>query len=250
MAAELQFRLMVDRVRDYAVYLMDPTGVITHWGEGARRMNGWEANEAIGMHLSRIYPPGGVAEDGSAEEHLRKAAELGEYIGEGTRVRRDGSPFPARVTLTALHRGGTLVGFSEITQDLTAEREREDAIIRALTAAQGASDAKSQFLANTSHEIRTPLNAIMGYAELLELELAGPLAPGQRQYIERIQETSRHLLSIVNDVLDLSRVEAGQLRTVSVPAFLASAVDAALRVISGKTRSALSPWRRRCANAG
>ena len=237
LAAELQFRLMVDRVRDYAVFLMDPDGVVTHWGEGAHRMKGWGASEAIGMHVSRFYPPGGVAEDGSVADHLRVAAETGEWIGEGTRIRRGSHPFPARVTITALRRAGTLVGFSCITQDLTAEREREEAIVAALTAAQGASDAKSQFLANTSHEIRTPLNAIMGYAELLAMELAGPLAPGQRQYVERVQETSRHLLSLVNDVLDLSRVEAGHLRTVSEPGFIADVAEAALRVIEPQARA-------------
>jgi PAS domain S-box-containing protein len=237
MQAELQVRLLVDRVQDYAVFLMGPDGVITRWGEGARRIKGWTAAEAIGMHLSQLYPPGGTAEDGSADEHLRIAAELGEYVGEGTRLRRGKTPFIARVTLTALRRGGELVGFSKITQDLTTERRREEALVAAMAAARAASDAKSQFLANTSHEIRTPLNAVMGYAELLELELAGPLAPSQRQYLARIQETSRHLLTLINDVLDLSRIEAGEMRTTREPGLVHDVVAAALRVIEPQARA-------------
>lgn len=235
--AELQFRLLVDRVRGYAVFLMDPDGIITHWGEGARRLKGWEAEEIVGRHLSDLYPPGATAEDGSAIEHLRKASESGEYVGEGSRMRKGGSLFHARVTLTALRRGGELVGFSKITQDLTVDRQREEVVVAALSAAQSANDAKSQFLANTSHEIRTPLNAVMGYAELLELGLAGPLSNEQRQYLQRIQETSRHLLTLINDVLDLSRIEAGQMRTWPEPARVRDVVDAAMRVIEPQARS-------------
>jgi PAS domain S-box len=95
------FAALADNVRDYAIFLMNTEGVITYWGEGARLIKWWSKEVAEGSHLRLLYPPGG-AEDGTAEEHLRQAAERGEYTGEGTRIRNDGSTFWAGVTLTAL----------------------------------------------------------------------------------------------------------------------------------------------------
>jgi PAS domain S-box-containing protein len=230
-AAETQFRLFVDRVRDYAVFILDPDGIITHWGVGAERIERWPAAEIIGCHLRVLYPGHGSSDDGTAEEHLRHAAKHGEYIGEGMRERRGGEPFPARVVLTALRRGGRLVGFSNITQDLTSEREREAALTAAVDAARAANRAKSEFLATMSHELRTPLNAAIGYSELLAMGLAGPLGDVQRQYVARIQEAARHLLSLVNDVLDLSKVEAGQMVVAREAALARDAIRAALRLV-------------------
>src|SRR5438105_4638328 len=96
--------------------------------------------------------------------------------------------------------------------------------------------AKSQFVANTSHEIRTPLNAVVGYAELLSLGLGGPLGDQQRRYVERIQAASRHLLGLVNDVLDLAKIEAGQMRTVHEPGLVAPVVAAATNLVEPQAR--------------
>ncbi|MFL5581940.1 MAG: PAS domain-containing sensor histidine kinase [Gemmatimonadaceae bacterium] len=236
-AAEEQFRLLVDRVQEYAIFLLDPDGIITHWGRGAERIKGWKADEIVGRHLRDLYPADGSAEDGSAEDHLRHAALHGEYIGEGTRQRKNGEFFTARVVLTALRRGGRLAGFSKITQDLSGERERRRALEDAMRAAQSASTAKTQFLANTSHEIRTPLNAIIGYAELLVMGLAGALTEQQRQYLSRVQATSKHLLGLVNDVLDLSKIEAGEMRAAREPGLVHESVAAALALVEPQARA-------------
>jgi PAS domain S-box-containing protein len=234
---ETRFRLLVDRVRDYGIFFMDPDGRVTHWGPGAERMTGWPAEEIIGRHLRALFPPGGMSDDGSAEAQLQQGAQHGEYIGEGERLRRDGTTFPAHVVLTALRRGTQLIGFSTIMQDLTAEREREAALAHAFAAAEAANTAKSQFLANTSHEIRTPLNAIVGYAELLEIGMAGPLGEQQRHYVSRIQSASRHLLGLVNDVLDMSKIEAGQMRAAREPSLVSDAVSAALALVEPQART-------------
>jgi PAS domain S-box-containing protein len=106
---------------------MDPQGVIRYWGEGARLMKRWTKAEAEGAHLRMLYPEGG-AEDGTAEAHLRDAVAQGEYVGEGHRVRSDGSTFWAHVTLTALTaRDGALLGFAKVTRDATARRLAEAA---------------------------------------------------------------------------------------------------------------------------
>jgi PAS domain S-box-containing protein len=118
-AAEMPaaFALLADNVRDYAVFLLDPDGRITFWGEGARLMKWWSKPQAQGAHLRLLYPDGG-SEDGTAESHLQTAVERGEYTGEGHRVRSDGSTFWAAVTLTALRdRQDQLLGFAKVTRD-------------------------------------------------------------------------------------------------------------------------------------
>jgi PAS domain S-box-containing protein len=107
------FAALAENVRDYAIFLMDPTGVITFWGEGARLIKWWTKDQAEGAHLRLLYPAGG-SNDGGAEAHLREAAERGEYTGEGQRVRSDGSTFWAGVTLTALwDEDGHLLGLRQ-----------------------------------------------------------------------------------------------------------------------------------------
>jgi PAS domain S-box-containing protein len=211
MVGQRAFAALADSVRDYAIFLMDPDGVITFWGEGARLINWWTREQAEGSHLRLLYPDGG-SEDGTAEEHLRQAAETGEYTGEGHRNRSDGSTFWGGITLTSLRDGdGTLLGFAKVTRDLTARRATEAAREAALRAAEEASRLKSLFLATMSHEIRTPLNAIMAYSDLLGMELNGPLKPAQHDQLGKIRASSQHLLGIVEDVLDLSRIESGRL---------------------------------------
>ncbi|HEX8242490.1 MAG TPA: histidine kinase dimerization/phospho-acceptor domain-containing protein, partial [Longimicrobium sp.] len=225
--SEVQYHLLVERVHDYAIFLMDPDGVITHWGEGAQRIKDYTPAEIVGRHLRVLYPPGG-AEDGTAEEHLRIAAEQGEYIGEGTRIGRDRGTFPARVVLTALRRDGELFGFSKVTRDLSEQRTVEERLRQALRTAEGASAEKSRFLATMSHEIRTPINAILGYADLLDLEVQGPLTEGQRAFLTRLRASGRHLLALIEDVLDFARVEAGRLAVAAGRGSAAEAVEAAV----------------------
>ena len=205
------FVALAENVRDYGIFLMDPHGCITFWGEGARQLKGWTKAETERAHLRILYPDGG-SEDGGAEEHLRVAAETGEYKGAGHRIRRDGSRFWAGVTLTALRDAdGTLLGFAKLTRDLSAQRATEAARTAALVAAEEAARVKSHFIATMSHEIRTPLNAVIGYADLLAMELGGPLTPKHHEQIERIRASSQHLLGIVDDVLDLARIESGRM---------------------------------------
>jgi PAS domain S-box-containing protein len=207
---ERAFAALAENVRDYAIFLMDDEGTIVFWGEGARLIKWWTRDQAEGSHLRLLYPDGG-SEDGTAEAHLEAASESGEYTGEGHRLRSDGSTFWAGVTLTALRDGsGALLGFAKVTRDLTASRAAEAARSAALSAAEEANRLKSLFLATMSHEIRTPLNAVMAYADLLDMEISGPLTEGQREQLRKIRSSSQHLLGVVDDVLDLSRLEAGR----------------------------------------
>ena len=238
------FAALAENVRDYAIFLLNPDGVITFWGEGARLIKWWTKDQAEGAHLRLLYPTGG-SDDGTAEEHLQQAAERGEYTGEGLRMRSDGSTFWAGVTLTALwDEDGTLLGFAKVTRDLTARRAADALLQAAAVAAEtaradavAASTAKSGFLASMSHEIRTPVNAVLGYLELLDLETDGPLTPGQRRYLQRAAASARHLLALITEVLDFSRIEANR-EVVKPTAFrIGDAVTGALELIAPQARA-------------
>jgi PAS domain S-box-containing protein len=207
------YRLLVESVRDYAIFRLDVDGRIMTWNAGAQRIKGYAAEEAIGRHFSMFYPE----EDrhaGKPEWELVEAAAHGRIEDEGWRVRSDGSRFWANVVITALYDEGELIGFAKVTRDLTERmrseaRSRDDA--RRVAEAEAANRAKSEFLTTLSHELRTPLNAIAGYADLVMLGLRGPLTEEQRHDLERIRQSQRHLLGIIEDLLSYSRAEAGTL---------------------------------------
>ena len=236
--AQRAFAALAENVRDFAIFLMNPDGIITFWGEGARLIKWWSKAQAEGGHLRMLYMDGG-SEDGTAEAHLLEAAETGEYTGEGQRVRGDGSTFWAGVSLTALRdTGGRLMGFAKVTRDMTARRAadatlkaaRDDAE-EARRQAEEANRAKSLFLATMSHEIRTPINAVMGYVDLLDLELSGPLNDQQRSQLGRIRASNMHLLGIIDEVLDFSRLEAGRVTLARRVGRLAGPVEAAVQMV-------------------
>ena len=160
------FAALAENVRDYAIFLMDAEGIIRFWGEGAHLMKRWTKEEAEGAHLRFLYPDGG-SEDGTAEAHLRDAAEHGESVGEGHRVRGDGTTFWARITLTALKdEQGTLLGFAKVTIDLTARRAADAA--RALGRGQSERTRSRAERADMSAEIEVLKEEIAVLREELE----------------------------------------------------------------------------------
>ena len=212
--SEERLRLLIENVRDYGIFTLDPAGNISSWNAGAQRISGWRSAEIIGRHFSIFYPANDKA-SGKPEMELRIARETGRFEEEGWRVRKNGELFWSNVVITALRSdAGHLIGFAKLTRDLTERRaatERSLADARRIAAAEGANRAKSDFLTAMSHELRTPLNAIGGYAELLTLGLGGPVTTEQADYLDRIRRSQQHLLGIINDILNFSRIEAGQI---------------------------------------
>lgn len=207
------YRLLVQSVKDYGIFLLDPQGNVESWNEGAERIKGYRAEEIIGRHFSTFYPEEDIASGKPAME-LEVASRLGRFEDEGWRIRKDGSLFWANVVITALRdESGVLVGFAKVTRDLTERRAAEDRAIedaRRITEVETANRTKSEFLAAMSHELRTPLNAIGGYTELIELEIGGPVTEQQQGYLSRIRGSQKHLLGIITDLLNYSRLEAGR----------------------------------------
>ena len=205
------YQLLVESVRDYAIFALDPTGHIVTWNVGAERFKGYKPHEIIGKHFSVFYTP----EEANVKPpmELAIAEKEGRVEDEGWRVRKDGTRMWANVVITALRdETGKLVGFAKVTRDLTERREAEQKALfdaTRLAEVEAANRAKSEFLAAMSHELRTPLNAIGGYAELLMMGIRGDVSEDQRADLERIQRSQRNLLSLINDILNYAKLEAG-----------------------------------------
>jgi PAS domain S-box-containing protein len=232
--SEERFRFLVERIKDYAILMLDPQGRIVSWNAGAESIQGYTANETIGRHFSCFYTPEDI-ESGQPDEELRTAASRGQSEEEGWRVRRDGSRFWAAVLIAATRDGGgNLRGFSTITRDLTERRRTEEQLVAERRRAEEANIAKSEFLAAMSHEIRTPMNAILGMADML---WESPLDPDQMQYVEVFRRAGSSLLALINDILDLSKIEAGHLELEPVEFDLEEVVDQAIESMAVKARA-------------
>ena len=237
-SSERSFRLLVEGVQDHAIFMLDDNGLIASWNAGAERMLGYSADEVVGQPVT-IFLSEDDREESPIQRDLFVATRQGRYLREGFRVRKDGSRFWAESILTPVRSAsGDLHGYAAIVRDVSERRAIESARLAALEQArvarheaEFANRAKSQFLANMSHEIRTPINAIVGFSDLLDMEIAGPLNSEQRQHLSRIQASSEHLLGLVNDILDLSKIEAGEMRVTTAPTRLRATARMALSMV-------------------
>ncbi|SRR6266540_12506 len=204
------FRLMVESVTDCAIVMLDSEGRVASWNSGAQRIKGYSADEIVGQHFSRFYPPAEIAR-GTPQRDLDAAAAEGRYEVEGWRVRKDGSLFWANVVFTAIRdAAGNARGFAKLTRDLTERRLVEQTLTLAKGAAEKANLAKSEFLSSMSHELRSPLNAILGFAQLMDSD-ATPATTSQKASIDQILRAGWYLLELINEILDLAQIDSGKL---------------------------------------
>ena len=226
LASEERFRFLVESVRDYAIFILDPMGHVATWNIGAERINGYKAHEIIGSHFSRFYPDDDIRA-GKCEMELDVASREGRFEDEGWRLRKDGSKFWANVVISAIRdRSGKLIGFSKVTRDLTDRKRIEDERTARLAAEQ-ANRAKDEFLAMLGHELRNPMAPIVTALQLIKLRGDGE-ASKEHTILER---QVAHMMHLIDDLLDVSRITRGKIelkrRRFDVRDSLAKAIEIA-----------------------
>ncbi|OFX19355.1 MAG: hypothetical protein A2V77_19170 [Anaeromyxobacter sp. RBG_16_69_14] len=204
---------------EYSIIAMDLEEKILAWNEGARRNYGYTTEEMVGKNYSRILHTPEDIQSGRVKELLDTAVRTGKAEGVFERVRKTGHRFTASVAVT-LRRdaAGTPVGFVLISKDITDQkrleeqlRRKNEELVEQNRRVQEANRLKSEFLANMSHELRTPLNGIIGFAELMHTGKTGKVSDTHQEYLGDILTSARHLLQLINDVLDLAKVESGKM---------------------------------------
>jgi PAS domain S-box-containing protein len=232
---------------EVSIIATDAQGVITVFNKGAERLLGYDASEMIGRHMPTVVH--------DADEVRERAAELSQETGEqivGGRVftynaeksgseqkewiyvKKDGSRCMVSLVMTPIRDiRNKITGYLGIATDITKRKRMEQALIAAKLQAEQVSNAKTEFLANMSHEIRTPLNGIIGFTDLA---LKAGLDETQRQYITIVNQSANVLMSIINDILDLSKIEAGKLELHMERTDLIELAEAATDIISFQAR--------------
>ncbi|KAF4633071.1 hypothetical protein G7Y89_g5054 [Cudoniella acicularis] len=196
------YRILVQTVKDYAIFMLDTEGNVKTWNAGAALLKGYAQDEIIGRHFSTFYGQDDKDAKKPAKE-LEIAVREGKVEDESWRYRKDGSRFWANVIITSVYRDGVHIGFSKVTRDLTERKAAESNVIAAY---EEAAKLKSAFLANMSHEIRTPMH---GMLSALSLMMDSPLTPDQRELGGIMEESGAVLLQVINDILDYSKLASG-----------------------------------------
>jgi PAS domain S-box-containing protein len=203
-ASEERFRLLIDAIKDYAIFRLDPAGHVVTWNPGAERLYGYSAKEIIGQHFSRFYLPEDLEANKTGRE-LAAVVEQGRYSEEGWRVRKDGSQFWASVTIAAVRdASGTVVGMAKITRDVTERMEMEEQLRDTIADLE-------HFSYSITHDMRAPLRAMQGFAHILNVEIGLQLNDQQRDFLRRIIVSAERMDALIRDALNYSKIIREQL---------------------------------------
>jgi PAS domain S-box-containing protein len=210
---------------DYAIISTDLNGIIQTFNAGAEKMLGYSTEEVIGKITPEIFFDHQELIDrtssisGAVEQNNWRLGTLMSLANQGilnlsqewTNIRKDGSRFPAEISVTVLtDDDGKTIGFLSVRKDISDRKQSETKLQLANQELMRATRLKDEFLANMSHELRTPLNSILGMNEALQDKIFGSINEGQLKALQTIENSSRHLLTLINDILDVAKIESGQ----------------------------------------
>lgn len=212
-----RYKLLVESVRDYAIFMLNADGYVQTWNKGAEVHKGYKSHEIIGKHFSSFY----LENDKIAqkpERELKLAIKYGRVEDEDWRVRKDGTKFWANVIITALYdSNGELVGFAKVTRDLTERKSQENKLRKANALLRRQqhelevlNQSKDEFISLASHQLRTPATGIKQYLGMLLEGFLGELDEKQKKYIERAFENNDRQIRIVNHLLKVAQIDAGK----------------------------------------
>jgi len=212
-----RYRLLVEQVKDYAIFMLDENGHVISWNEGAKRIKGYTADEIIGKHFSTFYPQEDK-DNGKPQMELRVVREVGKFEDEGWRVKKDGTQFWANVVITAVYNDQQqLIGFSKVTRDLTERKQAEQALAESeeryrLLAAQlnktvhdlaAANEELEQFNSIVSHDLQEPLRTTYSYLLLIQQQIQQMEVPADMQhYIQRAIYSSIRMRELIVSLLN------------------------------------------------
>ena len=231
--SESRLRTVLDSVVD-GIIVINEQGIIESFNPAAARIFGYQPEEVLGHNVSLLMPePKRSAHDGYLQHYLKtKQARI---IGIGQEVvgqRKDGGTFPMDLAVSAMQSGGQHK-FVGIVRDISERKRAEGELVQALEMARTANRAKSEFLSSMSHELRTPLNAILGFAQLLEIDSG--LSESNAEDVREIYKAGQHLLELINEVLDLSRIESGTLTVNKEPVPLVGLIRECVALVEAES---------------
>src|SRR3984885_9702478 len=222
--SESQFKTLVGGVTDYALYMLDPNGIVSNWNVGGERIKGYSAAEIVGQHFSRFYTPADQAA-GKPATALRIAVETGHYVEDGWRVRKDGSFFWASVVIDPIrNEAGELIGFAKITRDITERKEAQDKLLqvqRQLAESQKL-DALGPLTGGVAHDFNKLLMIIPGNPHTIRKEIRSKKSI---RALQSIQTASERAASLPRQLLTFARRQSVQPQPVKLAERLAALRD-------------------------
>lgn len=253
--SEGRYRLLVEQVKDYAIFMLDQTGRIISWNEGAERIKGYTADEILGKHFSIFFPKEDIAA-GKADFELEIACKEGKYSEEGWRIRKNGSRFWGSILITAVYNEyGNLVGFSKVTRDLTERKTSElalkeseeryrrlvEKLNRSNMELEFANKELEQFNSIVSHDLQEPLRTIHSFLQLIEMRLGDKKDPEVKTYINKAVKGAIRMKGLITSLLDYSQLDKNQqFDTISVDEMIGEVLQdmkAAIDSASAVTRT-------------